>query len=151
MKNGYKVADMDTHVGPSMETLEKYVDPSFRPRMPEFEPYRRHRFGQEAASTVFVQVMSYERKIGEVPTGKEGEVPRAPREGPILRRGAQQAITESRLVLVHRMRIRKTGSWIWTTRVGTWICCTQVTGPNPSVGWKISPYQRASGTATIAT
>ena len=81
MKNGYKVADMDTHVGPSMETLEKYVDPSFRPRMPEFDPYRRHRFGQEAASTVFVKVMSYERKIGEVPTGTEGEVPPGPQGG----------------------------------------------------------------------
>jgi hypothetical protein len=32
MKKGYKVIDADTHVTPSFEVLEKYMDPSFRPR-----------------------------------------------------------------------------------------------------------------------
>ena len=39
MKDGYKVIDMDTHVNPSMEVLEKYVDPGFRRRLPELKPY----------------------------------------------------------------------------------------------------------------
>ena len=31
MKNGFHVYDADTHVSPSAEVLERYVDPSFRP------------------------------------------------------------------------------------------------------------------------
>ena len=41
MRDGYKIIDMDTHVGPPMEILEKYVEPSFRDRLPELDPYRR--------------------------------------------------------------------------------------------------------------
>ena len=33
MKDSYKVIDMDTHVNPSLDVLEKYVDPAFRPRL----------------------------------------------------------------------------------------------------------------------
>ena len=45
MKNG-KVFDTDTHVLPAAEIIERYVDPDFRPRLEELEPYRtpmRHR------------------------------------------------------------------------------------------------------------
>ena len=41
MKNGYKVIDIDTHVNPSYDTLVKYVEPSFRPRLEELKPYLR--------------------------------------------------------------------------------------------------------------
>ena len=41
MKKGYRVIDMDTHVGPSFDVLCEYVDPSFRPRLPELEKYRQ--------------------------------------------------------------------------------------------------------------
>ena len=40
MKNGYRVYDADTHVNPAAEVLERYVDPGFRPRLAELEPYR---------------------------------------------------------------------------------------------------------------
>ncbi|MYK26205.1 MAG: hypothetical protein F4052_04530, partial [Dehalococcoidia bacterium] len=40
MINGIKVADMDTHVDPNLTVLEKYVDPSFRHRLPELDPYK---------------------------------------------------------------------------------------------------------------
>ena len=40
MKNGFRVYDSDTHVNPAAEILEKYVDPEFRPRLPELAPYR---------------------------------------------------------------------------------------------------------------
>ena len=43
MRNGIKIADMDTHVVPHMETLEKYVEPSFRSRLEELAPYKRTR------------------------------------------------------------------------------------------------------------
>ena len=40
MKNGFKVFDTDTHVLPAAEVIERYVDPDFRPRLKELEPYR---------------------------------------------------------------------------------------------------------------
>lgn len=70
MKNGFKVWDSDTHVEPSAEAIDKYLDPGFRNRMPELAQYRvpirpgtpgsmpgRHvyRFGQ----------ISYKRVLGE--------------------------------------------------------------------------------------
>src|SRR5437868_10565699 len=70
MKDGLRVYDADTHVEPSAEVLEKYVDPGFRARLPDLAAYRvpirpnnpggapgRHvyRFGQ----------ISYKRILGE--------------------------------------------------------------------------------------
>ena len=80
MKNGYKVADMDTHVVPSLEVLENYMDPSFKARMPELEPYRRHRPGSEG-TTISIGVMAFDRVIGQTPSGKESQVPEGPQGG----------------------------------------------------------------------
>ena len=69
-KNGFKVWDADTHVEPSAEVIDKYLDPGFRNRIPELTQFRvpispttpgsspgRHvyRFGQ----------ISYKRILGE--------------------------------------------------------------------------------------
>lgn len=57
MKDGYKVIDMDTHVGPGgMVALEQYVDPSFRPRLAELEQYKATRY----ISAVGKDVTSYD-------------------------------------------------------------------------------------------
>src|SRR5215472_11417391 len=40
MRNGYRAYDSDTHVNPCAEVLDRYVDPSFRPRLAELAPYR---------------------------------------------------------------------------------------------------------------
>jgi predicted TIM-barrel fold metal-dependent hydrolase len=40
MRNGFRVYDADTHVNPAAEVLERYVDPSFRPRLADLAPYR---------------------------------------------------------------------------------------------------------------
>ena len=40
MRNGFRVFDADTHVNPAAEVLDRYVDPGFRPRLPELAPYR---------------------------------------------------------------------------------------------------------------
>src|SRR3989442_10966086 len=40
MKNGLRAWDADTHVNPAAEVLERYVDPSFRPRLPELAAHR---------------------------------------------------------------------------------------------------------------
>jgi len=39
MRNGFQVYDTDTHVMPAAEVLQQYVDPEFRPRLPELDIY----------------------------------------------------------------------------------------------------------------
>src|SRR5438046_1666792 len=39
-RHGFRIYDSDTHVLPSAEVLERYVDPDFRPRLAELAPYR---------------------------------------------------------------------------------------------------------------
>ena len=41
MKNGFKIFDTDTHVRPSLETVEPYYDTHVRARLPELEPHKR--------------------------------------------------------------------------------------------------------------
>src|SRR5205814_7692854 len=49
MRNGYRVYDSDTHVGPSADTLEKYLSSRVRELVPDLEsrkvPQRRHSAG----------------------------------------------------------------------------------------------------------
>jgi predicted TIM-barrel fold metal-dependent hydrolase len=39
MRDGYRVIDTDTHVGPNVETLEEYAGPELRRRWDELRPY----------------------------------------------------------------------------------------------------------------
>jgi hypothetical protein len=39
-KNGYKIFDSDTHVGPFMEVLEKYVTDSEKTRLKGWEEFK---------------------------------------------------------------------------------------------------------------
>lgn len=39
MKNGYRILDTDTHVGPNMETFEQYASAELKSRWSELEPY----------------------------------------------------------------------------------------------------------------
>ena len=70
MRKGLRVFDADTHVEPTAEVLDTYVDPGFRPRLAELAPYRQpvragapggapgrhvYRYGQ----------ISYKRILGE--------------------------------------------------------------------------------------
>jgi uncharacterized protein len=41
MKDGLRVFDSDTHVEPTAEVIDQYVDPGFRSRLPELAPYRQ--------------------------------------------------------------------------------------------------------------
>jgi len=41
MKDGLRVFDADTHVEPTAEVIDQYVDPAFRSRLPELAPYRQ--------------------------------------------------------------------------------------------------------------
>src|SRR5260370_6858013 len=40
MRNGFKVWDTDTHLHPSVETLEQYFDSSMKARLPELERFK---------------------------------------------------------------------------------------------------------------
>ena len=70
MKNGLRVFDADTHVEPTAEVLDKYVDPAFRARLPDLAQYRQPvRAGGPGASPGrhvyrFGQI-SYKRILGE--------------------------------------------------------------------------------------
>src|SRR6266702_7154459 len=70
MRKGLRVFDADTHVEPTAEVLDTYVDPGFRPRLAELAQYRQpvrpgspggapgrhvYRYGQ----------ISYKRILGE--------------------------------------------------------------------------------------
>src|SRR5437763_4535507 len=41
MRDGLRVYDADTHVEPTAEVIDSYVDPSFRPRLADLAPYRQ--------------------------------------------------------------------------------------------------------------
>ena len=40
MRNGFRAFDADTHVNPAANVLDRYVDPSFRPRLADLAPHR---------------------------------------------------------------------------------------------------------------
>ena len=40
MRDGFRAFDADTHVNPAANVLDRYVDPSFRPRLADLTPYR---------------------------------------------------------------------------------------------------------------
>ena len=63
MKNGFRVYDTDTHINPAAEVLDRYVDPDFRPRLPELAPYRAG--GPNAMHTYRAGVKYYRRILGE--------------------------------------------------------------------------------------
>jgi hypothetical protein len=69
MKNGFKVFDTDTHVLPAAEVIERYVDPVFRPRLKELEPYRKPMRQsaeyQGALHGYRIQPQFYRRVLGE--------------------------------------------------------------------------------------
>jgi hypothetical protein len=58
MKNGFRVYDVDTHINPGAEVLDKYVDPGFRPRLPELAPYKVEAHEHEAMFQMVTQVLA---------------------------------------------------------------------------------------------
>ena len=70
MKNGYRVIDMDTHIGPSFDVLCEYVDPSFRARLPEMEKYR-----QKDGKNIAVAPYQWTRYAGQKPHHKPETIP----------------------------------------------------------------------------
>jgi predicted TIM-barrel fold metal-dependent hydrolase len=97
MKNGYRVYDADTHVSPSAEVLERYIDPGFRPRLAELAPYRRAT-DEDLHSYSFGRKY-YRRVLGEAApradfTGRESRW----RGGKLPRPGVQDAAADNRVL-----------------------------------------------------
>ena len=68
MRAGLRVYDSDTHVNPAAEVLDRYVDPSFRPRLAELAPFRiaMRSKGSTADSHQYrVHTKYYRRVLGE--------------------------------------------------------------------------------------
>ena len=69
MKAGLRAWDADTHVNPAAEVLDRYVDPSFRPRLAELVPYRtdtgRMMGGTPDTHQYRVATKLYQRVLGE--------------------------------------------------------------------------------------
>jgi len=102
MKNGFRVYDADTHVSPSAEVLERYVDPGFRPRLAELTPYRQASDGGLHHYTFGRKF--YRRVLGEA----------APREN-FTGRESRWAVASCRGRECRTIR-PKTASRTWTTR-----------------------------------
>ena len=75
MKNGFRVWDVDTHINPGAEVLDKYVDPGFRARLAELQQYRVAIPSREEGGGVR-SIYRYEEKIYERTLGEA-----APRAG----------------------------------------------------------------------
>lgn len=69
MRNGHRVYDSDTHVNPVAEVLERYVDPGFRPRLLDLEPYKapagRSTDGESQLHVYRVRTKLYRRLLGQ--------------------------------------------------------------------------------------
>ena len=69
MRNGYRIYDSDTHVNPSTDDLERYIDPDFRARLPELELYKQPSGpqveGVPQRYTYSVGQLRYRRVLGE--------------------------------------------------------------------------------------
>src|SRR5215469_6299538 len=84
MKDGFRVYDADTHVSPTAEVLERYVDPGFRPRLAELTPYRRpsgeglhhYSFGRKFYRRVLGEAEPREEFTGHDSRWRGGKLPR---------------------------------------------------------------------------
>ena len=67
-KNGFRIFDTDTHVGPSMDVLEQYMSASEREKLEPFAQYRsaNKRTGQV---TYRMGARKYERRLGRAEAG----------------------------------------------------------------------------------
>ena len=75
MRAGLRAWDADTHVNPAAEVLERYVDPSFRARLPELSSHRtptgKMIGGTPDTHQIRVATKLYRRVLGEAGARQE--------------------------------------------------------------------------------
>ncbi len=69
MKQGYRIIDTDTHVGPSIETLEQFAGPALAARWDELRPYYQQ--SSEGGHFLSIEPMAYKRRMGASYLGDE--------------------------------------------------------------------------------
>jgi hypothetical protein len=62
-KDGFRIFDTDTHVGPSMDVLENYMDAGERDRLAPFAEFRSVA-GRTGQVTYRMGARKYERQLG---------------------------------------------------------------------------------------
>ena len=90
MRAGLRAWDADTHVNPAAEVLERYVDPSFRARLPELAAHRhataqiggtpdthQYRVGTKSYRRVLGQASAHETFTGRGTNWRGTKQPRA--------------------------------------------------------------------------
>ena len=71
MKNGYRIIDTDTHVGPNLETLKLHASDLLKSRWSEFDPFLQPvTLGGHFLS---VNPMKYDRELGTAHRGETAE------------------------------------------------------------------------------
>src|SRR5207245_3990595 len=69
VRGGLRAFDADTHVNPAADVLDRYVDPSFRPRLAELASYRvatgKMMGGTPDTDQYRIQTKFYRRVLGE--------------------------------------------------------------------------------------
>jgi predicted TIM-barrel fold metal-dependent hydrolase len=79
MRDGYRIIDTDTHVGPSVETLELFADAPLRARWPELGQYEQA--ATEGGHFLSIQPYPYRRRLGTSP--EEAAAPTAGGASPL--------------------------------------------------------------------
>jgi predicted TIM-barrel fold metal-dependent hydrolase len=64
MRDGYKIFDADTHVGPLADIVTRYLSTKDQERLKAFEPYRREREGSDHYTYNF-NTRKYPRRLGD--------------------------------------------------------------------------------------
>ncbi len=67
VRDGYLIIDTDTHVGPSVETLEQFAGPALRDRWDDLAPFRQP--SSEGGHHFSIHPFPYRRKLGTSPEG----------------------------------------------------------------------------------
>jgi predicted TIM-barrel fold metal-dependent hydrolase len=68
VRNGYRIIDTDTHVGPSLEVLDEYAGERLRARRDELKPYERQ---TRDGTGLSISPYPYSRAMGERPDAGE--------------------------------------------------------------------------------
>ena len=90
MKQGYRIIDTDTHVGPNMETLVEYASPALRARWDELDQYRMA--VTDGGHHLSISPFPYKRRLRQS-TVLEADGARAGQQSPL--KGAVTAVLET--------------------------------------------------------
>jgi hypothetical protein len=79
-RNGFKIFDSDTHVGPAANILERYLTESEKQKLKVYEPYRSTH--QRTGHVTYTRgIREYRRRLGSLEAETKGPRPSRTRIG----------------------------------------------------------------------